>query len=107
MKPIFVSAEQELVLREHLLLQTWAQGEPPTEDQFHHHYIVISETPFGHEGPGWVPALIGPFSEHRIGKAMDQLVCMLKAMGHTVYTTDDFEEDQWGAGGTLKVIPDN
>jgi hypothetical protein len=98
MKSLYISFEQEMVLREHPLLQTWAKGETPTDDQYHHGYVVVSPTSYGNESEGWVPALIGPFHDSRAQKVTEEVEALLKSLGHTVYTTDT-APGQWVMGG--------
>lgn len=98
MKPLYISFEQEMVLREHTLLETWAKGEKPTNDQYHHGYIVVSSTSFGNEEQGWVPALIGPFHDSRAEKALEEVENLLKSLGHTVYNPNN-APGQWVMGG--------
>lgn len=95
--PLYISAEQELVLRDHLLLEEWATRLPPTDDPRHNHFLVVTDVPFGNEGPGWAPALIGPIAEYRVQHAMESLKTLLQSLGHTVYDVFD-APGEWHGG---------
>jgi hypothetical protein len=98
MKPFYLSVEQELVLRHHPLLETWAKNQKPTNNPLHYVYIVVTQTPFGNEESGWVPAIIGPFTDDRVEKALQEVKNLLESMGATVYTPDT-APGKWVMGG--------
>jgi len=85
MKVFYVSFEQEAVLSD----WTIEGCMPPAVNagRLDYGHIVVSEVPWGHEGPGWKPTVIGPLPMEGYEEGFDIMVRFIESLGHKGVTT--------------------